>query len=213
MTCGGHWHTRQCLGEEKCRHYNIYWRKITSCELKWLGFFLFYTFKLSETQNAMIPAYLILSSYLWGKPELSCHEVISLLALITQSRSEGRAKLFYKWGECDCCSLHTRPHGIRHLLTPDKISGTHQWWYFMTNEGWRLWIIIIEEVWSEGAVKWMLHLCDILWCIQTELCMWHGWKHLAELFNVALEKGKWRVNSECCTLLLPLNNSPVLTNW
>ena len=61
-------------------------------------------------------------------------------------------------------------------------------------------------------MKWMLHLCDILWCIQTELRMWHGWKHLAELFNVALEKGKLRVSSECQTLL-PLNNSPVLAKY
>ena len=30
----------------------------------------------------------------------------------------------------------------------------------------------------------------ILWWSQSELRMWHGWKHLAELFNVALEKGK-----------------------
>ena len=56
--------------------------------------------------------------HLWGKPELSCHYGTSLLALITQSRSEGRAKLFYKWGECDHCSLHTRPHGIRYYWHP-----------------------------------------------------------------------------------------------
>ena len=102
------------------------------------------------------------------------------------------------------------------LLTPDKISGTYlpmMIFYDLTNEGWKLWIIIIEEVWSKGVVKWMLHLCDILWWSQTELHMWHGWKHLAEFFNVALEKGKWRVSSKCHTLLLPLNNSPVLTNW
>ena len=80
----------QCLGEEKCRHYSI-----KQCNIRlvyWNDLFLFYIFQ-KKCNNACI---FFLSSYLWGKPELSFHDSNSLLALITQSRSEGRAKLFYK---------------------------------------------------------------------------------------------------------------------
>ena len=160
------------------------------------------------------------NSYIFNIVKLSLRKTRTLMSwrhltpgLDNSIKVRGESKALLQVGRV--WPLQSTHSPARHpaLLTPDKISGTHQWWYFMTNEGWKLWIIIIEEDWCKGEVKWMLHLCDILWWSQTELRMWHGWKHLAELFNVALEKGKWRVSSECHTLLLPLNNSPVLTNW
>ena len=79
-----------------------------------LPFFTLFCYLLSFFWQKCFDSFILdIVSNLLGKPELSCHYGTSLLALITQSRSEGRAKLFYKWGECDHCSLHTRPHGIR----------------------------------------------------------------------------------------------------
>ena len=112
---------RQCLGEEKCRNHNIYWRNIHFFQSPLNSSHFLHCFVIFEVffwQKCFDSYILDIVSNLLGKPELSCHDGSSLLALITQSRSEGRAKLFYKWGECDHCSLHTRPHGIRYYWHP-----------------------------------------------------------------------------------------------
>ena len=82
------------------------------------------------------------------------------------------------------------------LLTPDNISGTHQWWYFMTNEGLGLWILIIEEDWSEGTVKWMLSCGG---ASQSYTCGMAGNTWLSSLTS-PLRKGsdEWTLNAVHC---------------